>query len=252
MTLYTQSTDGLRIAYETAGDGRPVLLVHGFASSRAQNWRATGWYTVLADAGFRVIALDCRGHGDSDKPHDPAFYSYRQMSADILSVAAAVGAAPADIIGYSMGGHLALELLMKHPQANRKLVIAGVGESYLRGATTERFAIADALLAPDPERLTDPVQKMFRIFAGQRGKDREALAACMRGERRFFTVAELACSTRPALVVCGGNDTVSGPPGPLADALHDARAVTIPGRDHMSAVGDKGTKAAVVEFFKER
>jgi pimeloyl-ACP methyl ester carboxylesterase len=148
-----------------------------------------------------------------------------------------------------MGGHLALEVLMRNPQTIRKVVIAGVGETYFRSATPERLAIADALLAPDPERLTDPVQKMFRAFAGQPGKDREALAACMRGDRQFFTAAELAGSTRPALVVCGENDTVSGPPEPLARALNDARAVTIPRRDHMSAVGDKVTKAAVVEFL---
>lgn len=251
MTLFTHSPDGLRIAYEIVGEGAPVLLVHGFASSRAQNWRATGWYKALTDPGFRVIALDLRGHGDSDKPHDPAFYGYEQMSADVLSVAGAAGLETASIVGYSMGGHLALELLMKHPEAIRKVAIAGVGETYLRGASPERFAIADALTEPDPGHLVDPVQKMFRAFAGQPGKDREALAACMRGERRFFTAAELARSTRPALVVCGERDEVSGPPGTLADALHDARAVTIPGRDHMSAVGDKRTKAAVVDFLSE-
>ncbi|MGH6890007.1 MAG: alpha/beta fold hydrolase [Rhizomicrobium sp.] len=249
MTLFAQSPDGLRIAYEVVGEGPAVLLVHGFASSRAQNWGATGWYKVLADAGVRVIALDCRGHGDSDKPHDPAHYSSALMSADILAVAAATGARPADLVGYSMGGQLALHLLLNSPQAIRKVAIAGVGESYLCGDPPDRFAIADALLAPDPERLVDPVQKLFRAFAGQPGKDRVALAACMRGERRFFTAAELARSTRPALVVCGGNDTVSGRARPLAEALHDGRGVTIPGRDHMSAVGDKATKAAVVEFL---
>lgn len=252
MTRYTQSQDGLRIAYEIAGEGAPVLLVHGFASSRAQNWRATGWYKALAVAGFCAIAMDCRGHGDSDKPHDPAFYDYERMAGDVLAVAAAAHAQPANIIGYSMGGHLALELLMNHPGAIRRVVVAGVGKTYLRGSTPERFAIAEALLEPDPARLTDPVQKMFRAFAGQMGKDREALAACMRGERRFFTAEELVSSTRPALVVCGANDMVSGAPGPLANALRDARAVTIPGRDHMSAVGDKATKAAVLEFLSER
>lgn len=252
MTLFARSPDGLRIAYDVEGEGAPVLLVHGFASSRVQNWRATGWYKVLADSGFRVIAMDCRGHGDSDKPHDPAFYSYELMSGDVLAVAAAAGAPKVDVIGYSMGGHLVIRLLMTKSSATGKAVIAGVGETYLRGDTPDRFAIADALLAPDPERITDPVAKMFRLFAGQSGKDRVALAACMRGKRPFFTAGELAHAARPALVVCGGDDSVSGRPEPLARALGSACAVVVPGRDHMSAVGDKRTKAVAVEFLGER
>jgi pimeloyl-ACP methyl ester carboxylesterase len=250
MTSFAESRDGLRIAYEVLGQGTPVLLVHGFASSRVQNWRATTWYKTLDAAGFQLIAMDLRGHGESDKPHDSACYSYDLMSNDILAVAGAAGIGDAHMIGYSMGGHLGIQLMLEHPQAIRKLVIAGVGGNYLHPSMATRIAIADALAEPDPARITDPVQRMFRAFAGQAGKDREALAACMRGDRRFFSLPELAGSTRPALVICGENDAISGPSDPLAAALHDAVAVTVPGRDHMSAVGDKITKAAVVGFLR--
>ncbi|HEY3639238.1 MAG TPA: alpha/beta hydrolase [Rhizomicrobium sp.] len=249
MALFAESPDGLRIAYETVGQGIPVLLVHGFASSRAQNWRATGWYKTLSDAGFQVIAMDCRGHGDSDKPHGPAAYSYELMSGDILCVAATVGLPNAHVIGYSMGGHLGIHVLMQNPELVRKLVIAGVGATYFHQNPAIRYGIADALLAPDATNITDPTQKSFRAFAGQPGKDIVALAACMRGERHFYSSEELAESTRPALVICGEDDDISGPPGPLAAALRDAVAVAVPGRDHMSAVGDKATKAAVIEFL---
>ena len=251
MTTFTASPDGLRIAYETVGQGDSVLLVHGFASSRAQNWRATGWYQTLADRGFRVIAMDCRGHGDSDKPHDPAFYNYSLMAGDALSVLAAAGAAHAHVIGYSMGGHLGLELLMTSPAVLRRLVVAGVGETYLRNPFGHRFAVADALLQSDADRVADPFARTFRVFAGQPGKDREALAACMRGERKVWSAAELATATRPVLVVCGENDTISGAPGPLAATIPEGRAVVIPGRDHMSAVGDKRTKEAALTFLSE-
>lgn len=250
MTSFAQSRDGLRIAYEIVGQGAPVLLVHGFASSRAQNWRATGWYKTLTEAGFQVIAMDCRGHGDSDKPHDQAFYSYDLMSRDILAVAAAAGITNANLVGYSMGGHLGIQLLMEHPELIRKLVVAGVGANYFNQSPAVRFAIADALLVQDPSRITHPVQKTFRAFAGQPGKDIVALAACMRGDRRFFAPAELAGATRPALVICGEKDEISGPPGPLAAAIRDAVSVTVPRRDHMSAVGDKFAKAAIIDFLR--
>ena len=249
MTSYAQSKDGVRIAYESVGQGIPVLLIHGFGSSRVQNWRATGWYETVSGCGFRVLAMDCRGHGDSDKPHDPAMYSYALMAADALCVLEAAGDGQAHAIGYSMGGHLGIELLMKHPEVLQRLVVAGVGETYLHGPFRARFAIADALLEPNIDRITDPTQKMFRAFANQPGKDRAALAACMRGERRVWTADELAQATRPVLVVCGANDQISGAPSPLAAVFADGRAVEVPGRDHMSAVGDKRTKAAALEFL---
>jgi len=249
MKSFAESRDGLRIAYEIVGQGEPVLLVHGFASSRVQNWRATNWYKTLTDAGFQVMAMDCRGHGESDKPHDPAYYSYDLMSADILAVLNAAGIADSHLIGYSMGAYLGIQLLMERPEVIRKLVIAGVGENYFHQREAIRFGISNALLAPDPAHITDPTQKMFRAFASQPGKDIAALAACMRGGRRYFSRDELSGATRPALVICGENDDVSGPPEPLADAITGAIAVTVAGRDHMSAVGDKATKWAVVGFL---
>ncbi|MGH6828391.1 MAG: alpha/beta fold hydrolase, partial [Rhizomicrobium sp.] len=74
MTEFAITSDGLRIAYDRAGAGPAVMLVHGFGSSRAQNWQSTGWYASLAQAGLSLVAMDCRGHGESDKPHDPLLY----------------------------------------------------------------------------------------------------------------------------------------------------------------------------------
>ena len=251
MTQFATSTDGLRIAWEMCGDGDAVLLIHGFASSRAQNWRATTWYKSLQDAGYRVIALDCRGHGDSDKPHDPAFYNYDKMAGDALAVLKAAGADSARILGYSMGGHIGIALLMQYPECVQKLAVAGVGETYLRGQFNRRFEIADAILEPDIERVANPIARGFRVFAGQAGKDRVALAACMRGDRKAYSAQELAAAGRPVLVVCGGMDETSGAPGPLAAAFANGRAVVVPGRDHMSAVGDRLTKDAVIAFLSE-
>ena len=250
MPEFVKAPDGVRIAYETVGSGPSVVLVHGFAASRVQNWKGPGWYETLTGAGYRVVAMDCRGHGDSDKPHDPAAYDHAIMAEDIVAVMEAANAMPAFLMGYSMGGFLSIHVLMDHPDMIKKLVIGGVGGSYLGRAFGSRDAIADALVAGDKSKITDPISKSFREFAEQSGKDRQALAACMRANRRPFTAPELKQSKRPVLVVCGENDALTGPPGPLADAFADGRAIVVPRRDHMTTVGDKVYKEAVLEFFR--
>ena len=93
MTEFTTTTDGIRIAYERVGDGPPVVLVHGFGSSKEQNWKSTGWYGSLTEAGFSVLAIDNRGHGESDKPHDPLLYHHDRMAEDVATVMDAAGIA---------------------------------------------------------------------------------------------------------------------------------------------------------------
>ncbi|HSZ11963.1 MAG TPA: alpha/beta hydrolase [Rhizomicrobium sp.] len=251
MTQFVTAPDGTRIAYEVVGEGQPVLLVHGFAASRVQNWKDPGWYETLTGAGYRVIAMDCRGHGESDKPHDPARYAHDLLSRDVMAVIEAVAAEPVFLMGYSMGGYISIHVMMARPELLRRVVIGGVGAVYLKGGFGPRAAIADALLEPDDAKVIDPTAKAFRLFAGQKGKDVAALAACMRAQRKLFDAAELSHSTRPVLVVCGENDTVSGPPGPLAAAFADGRAVVVPRRDHMTAVGDKIFKKAALDFLAE-
>jgi pimeloyl-ACP methyl ester carboxylesterase len=259
MSRFVKSADGLNIAYEIAGEGTPVVLIHGFASDRVQNWKAPGWYATLNEAGYRVIALDCRGHGESDKPHDAKFYSQDGMAGDVLSVMRAAGVERAPVMGYSMGGMLTLHLLMNHAQSLEKAIIGGVGGSYLATEGPEakmtspevRRAIAAALVEPDKSRIADPVALGFRNFADQAGKDRQALAACMSAERRNYTREELSRTAQPILVVCGENDDRTGAPDGLASAFPHGRAVTVPRRDHMTTVGDKVYKQAVLEFLSE-
>ena len=157
MTKFAQGNDGVRIAYDVAGEGQPVVLVHGFASDRVQNWRAPGWYQTLTGAGYQVVALDCRGHGESDKPHDPKFYGHATMAGDVLAVLKDAGVGRAFLMGYSMGGYISMSLLMTRPEFFERVVIAGVGASYLdldaaQAAVADpqrRSAIADALLVED-------------------------------------------------------------------------------------------------------
>jgi pimeloyl-ACP methyl ester carboxylesterase len=253
MPEFVTASDGVALAYERHGEGPAIVLVHGFGSSRMQNWKSTGWYGGLAEAGFSLVAMDCRGHGESGKPHDEKAYGHDRMAEDVVTVMTAAGLPQALVLGYSMGGFIGLRLLAAHPERVIKLAVAGVGETYLEDRITSpeaRAQLADALVTPDKDSITDPRAKMFRAFADQPGKDRLALAACMRAMSPRLPRETLAQLKRPVLVVDGGEDETAGRPEPLAVALADGRAVTVPGRDHMSAVGDRKVRQAVIDFFR--
>jgi pimeloyl-ACP methyl ester carboxylesterase len=248
VVAFAKAADGVRIAYEILGDAaNAIVLVHGFASSRAQNWRDTGWYDTLVKAGLRVVAMDCRGHGDSDRPHDDASYGDK-MVGDIVTVMDAAGVGRAAVMGYSMGGILTVGLLMTHPRRVSRAIVAGVGETYF-ASKSHRRGIAAALRATDPSTIADPQEKAFRAFASQVGKDRLALAACMSADRTMYTRDQLRDCRVAVLVVDGDRDTQAGRPEPLAESFAHGRAVIVPGRDHMTAVGDKLYKQAALEFL---
>ncbi len=251
MKASVAAPDGVQIAYESVGEGPPILLIHGFASDRVQNWRAPGWYDTLTGAGLRVVAMDCRGHGESDKPTDPAMYGHDVMARDAVAVMDAAGLTAPVVMGYSMGGYLGTQLLMRHGARVSRLVIGGVGETYFTTAQDSRDAIVAALEAPDPSTITTEVGRNFRAFAAQSGKDLTALAACMRADRKTFAREEFVAATQPVLVVCGAADALTGAPGGLAAAFPRGRAVTVPKRDHMTTVGDKLYKQAVLDFLAE-
>jgi pimeloyl-ACP methyl ester carboxylesterase len=254
-TEFVTASDGVKLAFErvSVAGGPPVMLVHGFGSSRGQNWKSTGWYSSLTEAGFAILAMDCRGHGESDKPHDTALYGHARMAEDAATVMDAAGIAAAFYCGYSMGGFIGLRFTAAHPQRVTKLALAGVGEYYLRGPRISdpgaRDTLAEALETDDPSSLTDKRAIMFRKFADQPGKDRFALAACMRAMSPRLPSETLAQIAQPVLVVDGENDDIAGPPDALAAQFANGRAVTVPGRDHNSAVGDQKTRKAVTDFF---
>jgi pimeloyl-ACP methyl ester carboxylesterase len=253
MPHFATAADGITLAYERHGEGPAIVMVHGFGSSRVQNWKSTGWFGGLTAAGFSILAMDCRGHGDSGKPHDSESYGHDRMADDAVRVMDAALLSSAFILGYSMGGFIGLRLLAAHPERVTRLAIAGVGENYLRDVITSpaaRADLADALLTPDKDSITDPRARMFRAFADQPGKDRFALAACMRAMSPRLAPGVLAALARPILVVDGEMDETAGRAEPLAAVFADGHAVTIAGRDHMSAVGDKNTRQAVIDFFQ--
>ncbi len=246
--MHKFNSGGVEIAYQTAGEGPPVLLVHGFASNARVNWWDTGWVKTLTEAGRRVITFDHRGHGASEKLYDPSLYPAAEMAEDALRLLDHLEIAQADVMGYSMGARVSAFLAIAHPARVRRAVFAGLASRMISGVGGAE-AIAAALEAPTRNDGLDINARAFRIFAEQTKSDLKALAACIRSSREKITVEELASLRVPVLVVAGEKDKVAGDVDTLVNAIPGAVGVTLPNRNHMNAVGDRGYKDAVLAFL---
>ena len=245
---------GLTIAYDDIGDGPAgcVVLVHGFATNRAENWRRLGWYGAFERQGYRIVAPDLRGHGMSDKPHDPAAYDDDAMVGDVLALMDHLKLTQVDLMGYSMGSHLALRVALAHRERVANLILGGVGARVLHPAplSADGMTMAQALRADDPSIITDPILRGFRQFAENQGEDRRALAACSAGRGGRLVADDLARLGVPTLVVAGSLDEIAGDPHVLADAIPGAKAVSLPACDHFTAIPHALFKAAVFDFLE--
>jgi pimeloyl-ACP methyl ester carboxylesterase len=241
---------GVEIAYSDEGSGSPVLLIHGFASNGRVNWQATGWTKTLLHAGYRVIVIDNRGHGESEKLYDSEKYSASIMADDAGRLLDHLGLARAAVMGYSMGARISAFLTLQRPEKVSRVVFAGLAERMVLGVGGSE-EIHAGLKAESWRAVTDPNARAFRLFAETTKSDLNALAACIRSSRVKIKPEALASITCPVLVVAGELDDISGPVQPLVDVMQTARGVVLPGRNHMNAVGDSGYKKAVLAFLAE-
>ena len=241
-------SDGVRLHYELHGPerGAPVVLVHGFASDYQLNWVGTRWQETLTSAGFRVIGLDCRGHGSSEKPHDPAAYALDVMAADVQRLLDHLDLNVADFLGYSMGARIGVQMMLDYASRLHRAVLGGIGWG---GAFHAADEIAKALRG---EPTNSVVAKTFYDFATARpSNDLEALAACILGDQPEPDPARLRSITIPTLVVVGDLDDIVDEVDKLVESIPTAKLVTIPGRNHMSAVPAREFKQAALEFLSE-
>ena len=240
-------SDGIRLHYEVNGpaNGTPIIAVHGFASDYRLNWVGTRWQETLTNAGFRVIGLDCRGHGHSDKPHDEAAYAVETMAGDVVRLLDHLEVAQAAYLGYSMGSRIGLEVVLAFPNRVQRAVLGGIGAA---GALERADEIARAFRLGEPT--DDPVARTFYNFASARPtNDLIALAACIKGLRPESHADRLAKIRTPLLIVVGDQDDIVHGAPELVELIPTARLVTVKGRDHMSAVVAREFKQAAVEFL---
>lgn len=242
-------SQGVRIHYEDAGSGEPVVLVHGFGSNAQYNWGITGWIRALS-ARYRVLVIDCRGHGASDKPHDTEAYTTERMGGDVIRLLDHLGIGRALLMGYSMGARIAMWLMLAHPERLRAVVLGGVGAGGGVGEAGRRKAIVDALLAPDKTQIKDATSRLFRDFAEANRNDLQALAACMSADRTASPDAsKFASVTTPVMIVVGTRDTLIGDVELLQEMIPGSQLLKLEGRDHLNAPGDRRFKDAVLGFF---
>ena len=241
----------VEIAYLDEGEGDPILLVHGFASSKNVNWVYPTWVSELKKNGRRVIAFDNRGHGDSGKLYDTDDYEIGIMAGDISALMDHLKIERADVMGYSLGSRMTAVLALREPQRLRSAILGGIGIGLIEGGGPGEN-VALALEAPSLEDVTDPVGRTFRAFADQTRSDRRALAACLRGSRRLMTADEAAAIKVPVLIAVGTSDEIAGSASALGKIIAGAEVLDIPNRDHMRAVGDKVYKSGVLDFLSRR
>ena len=233
------SFDGTELFYDDAEadtGGAPVVLLHGFAADTNINFVRPGILDALADEGYRPVTLDHRGHGLSAKPHESEAYADDALTRDVQALFDHLGLDRITVIGYSMGSGIALRLAAVEPRVIAVVAI-GVGAASLeRGSDDggpDAGAMGDAMLADDPDAITDPLGRQFRTLADSIRADRLALAALMQAGRPRPS-DHLDDIAVPVLVIAGTDDELAGDPQGLADRIGGARAVTVPG-DHFTA-----------------
>lgn len=245
------SVDGVTIATYEFGepDARPVLLVHGFASGGLLNWRNSGWVRDLLRADYRVIVIDQRGHGESDKPHSPDAYTIDLLVADVQHVLDTLMLDEVDFVGYSLGARVGWRTAVSTPARVRRLVLGGIpdGDPLTRFQVDQaRAYIADG--APIADRLTAMYVKMA---AGIRGNDLAALVSLVDGMRGGPQPDPADPPSQPTLFATGSEDPILAASRSLASAAPLGSFYEIPGRGHFNAPTARGFRDAATAFLEQ-
>ena len=245
--------EGLRIATYSWGDldDPVVVVVHGFASSTKDNWVATGWVRDLLRAGYRVIGLDQRGHGASDKPHDSHDYDLRQLAGDVETVLDTSLVDDALYVGYSLGARVGWEVIQDIAPRIPRAILGGVPD----GIPLARLDIDQVRAYVDEGMpVTDRVtQNYIALTERVPGNDLRALLAIARGMRESKTVDPdpAHAPQQPVLFATGSEDAIIPGSRALAAATPQGRFLEIPGRHHFNAPGSRVFREQAIAFLQE-
>ncbi len=255
-------SDGVKIHFVEKGQGDPVVLIHGFAASHQMNWVLPGILDRLAE-DYRVIALDNRGHGQSDKPHERSAYGLHMVD-DVIRLMDHLDIPRAHVVGYSMGGFITTRLITRHPDRVASAVIGAAGWNE---HPEPRFALLDAIgdslesgngliplmqaLQPtdQPKVPTEQLQATSQLIMAV--NDPLALSAAIRGMRELTVQrSELEQNQVPVLAVVGSSDPLREGVEELAAVMNNLELVLIDGADHLSAVRRSEFTDVILDHLK--
>ena len=244
---YFRARDGLELAYRELGVGRPLVLIHGYFSTATVNWIRYGHAAKLAARGYRVVMPDLRGHGDSAKPHDAAFYPADILADDGFALIEHLELTDYDLGGYSLGARTTVRMLVRGATPARAIV-AGMGLEGLTNTGGRGGYFRNILSNPGTFK-SGSAQWMAEAFLKTVGGDPVALLHIL--DTFVDTTPEALARIRtPTLVLIGADDDDNGSGEALAATLPQSRYVMIPG-NHMSAVTKPELAAAMAEFLGE-
>jgi len=239
---YFKSFDGTKIYYEVRGTGEPVLLVHGFIVN-GQSWKRTELYKDLLAQGYKVIILDQRGNGFSDKPHDSTAYDNDAEAKDIMALMKLLNIKNYSAVGYSRGSIIVSRLLVLDKNI-KKAVMGGMGAEFTNPQWPRRIMFYHALRGdsvPELKAMVDNVKKQ--------GLDQQALAYLQRSQPST-SKEELGKVKQPVLIICGDKDSDNGSAKELADLFKHPTYKITPG-DHGGASRTKEFSTEVISFLKK-
>lgn len=237
--------DGADLVWREVGEGRAIVLLHGFFSDAVTNWIKYGHAAAIAAGGFRVIMPDLRAHGDSAKPHDPAAYPRDALAKDGFALIDYLGLTDYDLGGYSLGGRTTARMLALGATP-RRVVIAGMGYDGLTSTGTRGDFFRNILTNPGSFARGTP-EWLAEAFLKTSGGDPRALVHIL-DTFVNMTATEIAAIAQPVLVLAGADDFDNGSAEALAQALPHATHVVVPG-NHMSAVVKPELGEAIAGFL---
>ena len=242
-TNYFVASDGVQIAWRETGEGRPLVLIHGYISEADTNWIKFGHAALVAEAGYRVIMPDLRAHGLSDKPHDPAMYPKDILADDQFALIAHLGLTDFDLGGYSLGGRTVARMLARGCNP-RRAIISGMGLQGLTSTDKRGDHFRHILDNLGTHEKGSPAW-MAEAFLKTTGGDPVALRHIL---DTFVDTSEeqLRSFDLPMAIICGEDDQDNGSAAALAEVLPQGKLFIVPG-NHMSAVVKPELGQAMVE-----
>lgn len=240
-------SNGVQIHYYDEGEGEPVVLVHGGFSNAAM-WDTLGAVDALEEAGWRVIALDMRSHGQSGKPHDPAKYGL-EMSLDIGRLLDHLNISRAHVVGYSMGAGVTNRFRVTHPDPLLTATLGGFGATSEESPFVRRASeFADAMARGDVGHIMrvlsppgqSPTQEQIDAMNRDIGSrnDAQALAAVLRAQDCVDSVDELRANKVPTLALIGEIDPNRKYVDAMVGVMANLTVVVIPRANHGAAIRD--------------